>query len=205
MPKANVKDKSKQVINSAKDKTRAGLDKAYEAKRPFAVAAIEELRAMNPKATPSQIQEMLNQNLLQAETRFAPTSAKFSSAATLYVNASVELRELDIKSTAGHQKLVNLMLVLDSAGIKYVRWAVNIAAFVLPFMKGAKAVKIAGGIAVAAKGAGKIAPKLKSKYSVADFLITKTNSTLGPVPARWSDEQVEEEKPKRKGLRRLWK
>jgi hypothetical protein len=204
MAKPNVKDKSKQVITAAREKTRSGFDKAYEAKRPFAIAAIAEFRETNPKATPTQIQDLLDQQLMRAESRFSPISAKFSAAATLYVNSSVELRGLDIKSTSGHQKLVDLMVVLDSAGIKYFRWAVNIAAFVLPFMKGAKAVKIAG-VAVAAMGAGKIANKVQSKYSVADFLITKTNSTLGPVPRKWADEQVEEEKPKRKGLRRLWK
>ena len=122
----------------------------------------------------------------------------------MYVVTSVELRELDIKSTSGHQKLVDLMVMFDSAGVKFARKAINLAMWVLPFLKGAKVAKIVGGVTVAASGVSKIAKRVQDKYSVADFLITKTNKTLGPVLVSWASEQIEE-KPKRKGLRRLWK
>ena len=204
MAKPNMKAKSKQILDSAKARTRDGLDKGYEAKRPYAKTALEELRVANPKATPNQIQEILDKNLVDAEARFGSTSAKFSTAATIYVMTSVELRELDIKSTSGHQKLVDLMVMFDSAGVKFVRRAINLAIWVLPFMKGAKVAKIVGGVTVAASGASKIAKRVQGKYSVADFLITKTNKTLGPIQVSWAIDEVEE-KPKRKGLRRLWK
>jgi hypothetical protein len=202
--KPKIRTKSGQALKKAKDRTRTGLDRGYEAKRPFAKAMLFELRATNPEATPTQIQNLLDTDLLQAEKKFGTTSAKFSSAATLYVMASVELRELDIRSTSGHQKLVDLMVMFDSAGVRYVRRAVTLALIVIPFLRGAKLAKIVTGAAAVTPAVSKVAKKVQSKYSVADFLVTKTNSTLGSTPTSWPNELAAVRSRKR-GLRRLWK
>ena len=101
----NALNWTKETAGKAKDKSREGLDRAYEAKRPFAVAALEELRAENPKASPRKIQEILDEQLKATEAEFDSSSLEFSSAVSLYVFTSLELHDIDEEDEDKHQKL----------------------------------------------------------------------------------------------------
>ena len=182
---------TKETAGKAKDKGREGLDKAYEAKRPFAIAALEKLRADNPKASPRKIQEILDQQLKATEAEFDSSSMDFSSAASLYVITSLELHDIDEQADDKHQKLIDLVVILDSSAVKFARKAIGMAATVVAFLPQGRAIK---GVAVARKAvagaavAKGVLNKTKGSSRVAKTIIEKTAKVLGPAPATWPSE-----------------
>jgi hypothetical protein len=181
---------TKDTAAKAKDKSRESLDRAYEAKRPFAVEALEQLRADNPKASPSKIQSLLDEELKAVEAEYDSSSQDFASAVSLYVFTSLELHDVDEDDDSKHQKLIDLMVVLDSTAVKVARKAVGVAAAVVMILPQGRAVK---GVAVAKKaiaGAavakGVLANK-KTESRVAKTIIERTAKILGPAPKSWRD------------------
>jgi hypothetical protein len=187
----NALNWTKETAGKAKDKSREGLDRAYEAKRPFAVAALEELRADNPKASPRKIQEILDEQLKATEAEFDSSSLEFSSAVSLYVFTSLELHDIDEEDEDKHQKLIDLVVILDSSAVKFARKAVGVAATVVAFLPQGKAIK---GVAVARKAvagaaiAKGVLNKTKGNSRVAKTIIERTAKVLGPAPAAWPAE-----------------
>jgi hypothetical protein len=187
---------TKETAGKAKDKGREGLDKAYEAKRPFAIAALEQLRADNPKASPRKIQEILDEQLKATEAEFDSSSMDFSSAASLYVITSLELHDIDEQADDKHQKLIDLVVILDSSAVKFARKAIGMAATVVAFLPQGRAIK---GVALARKAvagaavAKGVLNKTKGSSRVAKTIIERTAIVLGPAPATWP---VETPKPK---------
>lgn len=181
---------TKDTAGKAKDKSREGLDRAYEAKKPFAVAALEQLRADHPKATPAKIQAILDEQLKAAEAEFDSSSVDFSSALSMYVFTSLELHEFDEESESQHQKLIDLMVVLDSTAVKFARKAVGVAATAVMLLPAGRAVK---GVAVAKKAiagaavAKGVLAKSKGDSRVAKTIIERTAKILGPAPKSWRD------------------
>jgi hypothetical protein len=179
---------TKETTAKAKGKSREGLDKAYEAKKAFAVAALEQLRADNPKASPRRIQEILDEQLKATEAEFDSSSLDFSSAAALYVFTSLELHDIDEEDEASHQKLIDLVVILDSSAVKFARKAVGVAATVVAFLPQGRAIK---GVAVARKAvagaavAKGVLDKTKGSSRVAKTIIERTAKVLGPAPATW--------------------
>jgi hypothetical protein len=182
---------TKETAGKAKDKSREALDKAYEAKKPFAVAALEQLRADNPKASPRKIQEILDEQLMATEAEFDSSSEDFSSAVSLYVFTSLEVHDIDEEDEGKHQKLIDLVVILDSSAVKIARKAVGVAATVVAFLPQGKAIK---GVAVARKAvAGAAVAKgvlnnTKGNSRVAKTIIERTAKVLGPAPAAWPAE-----------------
>lgn len=182
---------TKETAGKAKDKGREGLDKAYEAKRPFAIAALEQLRADNPKASPRKIQEILDEQLKATEAEFDSSSMDFSSAASLYVITSLELHDIDEQADDKHQKLIDLVVILDSSAVKFARKAIGMAATVVAFLPQGRAIK---GVALARKAvagaavAKGVLNKTKGSSRVAKTIIEKTAKVLGPAPATWPAE-----------------
>jgi hypothetical protein len=182
---------TKETAGKAKDKGREGLDKAYEAKRPFAIAALEQLRADNPKASPRKIQEILDEQLRATEAEFDSSSLDFSSAASLYVITSLELHDIDEQADDKHQKLIDLVVILDSSAVKFARKAIGMAATVVAFLPQGRAIK---GVALARKAvagaavAKGVLNKTKGSSRVAKTIIEKTAKVLGPAPATWPAE-----------------
>jgi hypothetical protein len=182
---------TKETAGKAKDKSREALDKAYEAKKPFAVAALEQLRADNPKASPRKIQEILDEQLMATEAEFDSSSEDFSSAVSLYVFTSLEVHDIDEQDEGKHQKLIDLVVILDSSAVKIARKAVGVAATVVAFLPQGKAIK---GVAVARKAvAGAAVAKgvlnnTKGNSRVAKTIIERTAKVLGPAPAAWPAE-----------------
>jgi hypothetical protein len=191
--KESVLTKVKGAVSWAKDKNRQGLDSAYEAKKPLALAMLKQLREANPKATPSKIQDLLAEELRASETQFGSASVEFSTAIALFVLASIELHQLDEDDEDHHQKLIDLMMVLDSSAVKLARKAVGVAATAVMFLPQGKAVK---GVATARKAvaatatAKAVLEASNTKIVVADKVITRTAKILGPAPKRWSDSEV---------------
>jgi hypothetical protein len=182
---------TKETAGKAKDKSREALDKAYEAKKPFAVAALEQLRADNPKASPRKIQEILDEQLMATEAEFDSSSEDFSSAVSLYVFTSLEVHDIDEEDEGKHQKLIDLVVILDSSAVKIARKAVGVAATVVAFLPQGKAIK---GVAVARKAvagaavAKGVLNKTKGNSRVAKTIIERTAKVLGPAPAAWPAE-----------------
>lgn len=182
---------TKQTAGKAKDKSREGLDRAYEAKKPFAIAALQQLRADHPKASPAKIQAILDEELKAAEAEFDSSSVDFSSALSMYVFTSLELHEVDEDAESKHQKLIDLVVILDSSAVKFARKAVGVAATVVAFLPQGKAVK---GVAVARKAiAGAAVAKgvlasTKNQSRVAKTIIERTAKVLGPAPSSWPNE-----------------
>ena len=182
---------TKETAGKAKDKGREGLDKAYEAKRPFAIAALEQLRTDNPKASPRKIQEILDEQLKATEAEFDSSSMDFSSAASLYVITSLELHDIDEQDDDKHQKLIDLVVILDSSAVKFARKAIGMAATVVAFLPQGRAIK---GVALARKAvagaavAKGVLNKTKGSSRVAKTIIEKTAKVLGPAPATWPAE-----------------
>ena len=182
---------TKETAGKAKDKGREGLDKAYESKRPFAIAALEQLRADNPKASPRKIQEILDEQLKATEAEFDSSSMDFSSAASLYVITSLELHDIDKQADDKHQKLIDLVVILDSSAVKFARKAIGMAATVVAFLPQGRAIK---GVALARKAvagaavAKGVLNKTKGSSRVAKTIIEKTAKVLGPAPATWPSE-----------------
>lgn len=185
---------TKETAGKAKDKSREGLDKAYEAKRLFAIAALEQLRADNPKASPRKIQEILDEQLKATEAEFDSSSLDFSSAASLYVITSLELHDIDEQDDDKHQKLIDLVVILDSSAVKFARKAIGMAATVVAFLPQGRAIK---GVALARKAvagaavAKGVLNKTKGSSRVAKTIIEKTANVLGPAPATWPAEAPE--------------
>jgi hypothetical protein len=182
---------TKDTAAKAKDKSREGLDRAYEARKPFAVAALEQLRADNPKASPRKIQEILDEQLMATEAEFDSSSEDFSSAVSLYVITSLEVHDIDEEDEGKHQKLIDLAVILDSSAVKIARKAVGVAATVVAFLPQGKAIK---GVAVARKAvagaaiAKGVLNKTKGNSRVAKTIIERTAKVLGPAPATWPTE-----------------
>jgi hypothetical protein len=182
---------TKDTAAKAKDKSREGLDRAYESRRPFAVAALEQLRADNPKASPRKIQEILDEQLMATEAEFDSSSEDFSSAVSLYVFTSLEVHDIDEEDEGKHQKLVDLVVILDSSAVKIARKAVGVAATVVAFLPQGKAIK---GVAVARKAvagaaiAKGVLNQTKGNSRVAKTIIERTAKVLGPAPAAWPAE-----------------
>jgi len=187
---------TKDTATKAKEKSRESLDRAHEAKRSFAVAALEELRADNPEATPAKIQAILDEDLKAAEAEHDSSSVDFSSAASIYILTSLELRGFDDDSDSKHQKLIDLVIVLDSTAVKFARKAVGVAATVVMLLPQARAVK---GVAVAKKAiagaaiAKGVLSKTKGNSRVAKTIIERTAKILGPAPKSWKPKET---KPK---------
>jgi hypothetical protein len=194
---------TKDAAIKVKDKSRDGLDRAYEMKKPLAQAELVQLRMDNPKATPGKIQNLLDDQLRNAEVEYGSTSVDFSSAVSLYVITSLELHELDEQNEATHQKLIDLMVILDSSAVKAARKVVGIAAtavMLLPQGKAIKGIKVAkkaiGATAAAAATAKTVMAANNKEIKIADTVISRTAKVLGPAPKAWKKE-VPKPKPAR--------
>jgi hypothetical protein len=179
---------TKDTAAKAKDKSRESLDRAYESKKPLAEQALAQLRSENPKANPTKIQALLDDALRSAEEEYGTSSVEFSSTVSLYVFTSLEIHGFDEDVESKHQKLIDLMVVLDSSAGKVARKAVGVAANIVMLLPQGRAVR---GVALAQKAvAGAAAAKnvlaqSKIETKVADTVIARTTKILGPAPKTW--------------------
>lgn len=192
---------TKDTAGKAKDKSREGLNKAYEAKKPFAIEALIQLRRENPKASPTKIQTLLDDQLREAEKESGMGSSEFSSIMSMYVFTSIELHNLEDGSSANHQKLTDLMVMLDSSAVRVARKVVGIAANVVMLLPQGKAIKgvrvarkaIEGTAAAAAATKGVLKANGK-ELAISGTIISQTKKILGPAPKAWASD-LPPEKP----------
>ncbi|MEY4654886.1 MAG: hypothetical protein RL523_285 [Actinomycetota bacterium] len=188
-----VAGKSVETAVKVKDKSRDSLNKAYEAKLPVAKEVLSHLRSENPKAGPYEVQLLLDDQLRNAEQEFGGASVEFSTAVSLYVVASLELHEMDDDDTdIKHQKLMDLMVILDSSAVKFTRKAVGVAAAAVMLVPAARATK---GVLVAQKVVIKSATlaaatktvlsKGKLDTKISNQIIARTGKVLGPASKVW--------------------
>jgi hypothetical protein len=182
---------TKDTAAKAKDKSRESLDRAYESKKPLAEQALAQLRSENPKANPTKIQALLDDALRSAEEEYGTSSVEFSSTVSLYVFTSLEIHGFDEDVESKHQKLIDLMVVLDSSAVKVARKAVGVAANIVMLLPQGRAVR---GVALAQKAvAGAAAAKnvlaqSKIETKIADTVIGRTTKILGPAPKTWKND-----------------
>lgn len=192
--------------NQLSDKSRKTIQDLHLERRPLAIAKIKEIRTDAPKATPLEVQEILDSELSYVEASKGPLSMSYTSAASLYVLSSMELRGLDPQSKEASKALFTLLVVLDSRAVRNIRRVVNVAMWVVPFFRGAK---VAGGVAKGAKvvqkataakkvlKAAKVAAlpaakvlldQAKKSGKITTLLIDQTNSILGKAPKVWAEK-----------------
>ena len=197
------------VWKELNEKTRKAIEKSYKAKRPLAISKIESIRHASPKSTPTDTQMILDRDLNTVEARKGVLSVSYTSAASLYVLASMELRQLDPNSAEAHQKLVNLLVLVDSRAVRVARRLANVAIWVVPYLKlakGAKVVSVATKSAQMARRAASVKKTLdaakvigplaavalkdvKKNGRVTSYIIEQTGKILGPTPATWPVEK----------------
>lgn len=148
-------DKTKKVIDS---KTKAGLDKAYAAKKPLAVENLKKLRKAHPSASPSRVLELLNKDLHKVEQDSGSDLGSLIDAISTYVLTSVEVYGTSVRAKPATKKLINATLMFSSQAAK------------LTAKYGPMAVELA--VAIIRK---------KSKPSPIKPAVPKKNVLIGPV------------------------
>ena len=208
MAKEQIKaafEKIKKVKDDTLERNREALDKAYETRRPFAIARIEELRILQPTATPNAVIGLLEKDLLEAEKKFGVTTEQFSSAVMMYVISTLEVHQQATGKELSRGRIVDIMMIVDSRAVKGARkvlgGAIAVATF-LPIGRGAKAVKTALKVGAAIGTAKVVLDKAKDAGKISQLVISSVKKTLGPVPVRWATEIKPQEKSKRKPPRK---
>lgn len=201
-------------------KTRDGIQRAYEAKRPLAVSKLAEIRQGQPGITPQEAQDLLDVELNSVESTKGGFSIAYTSAASLYVITSMEIRQLDKTSKDANQKIVSLLVLLDSAAVRGIRRIVNVAIYVLPFLKGVKVLQGAGVAVKLAQVSKRAAPAkkilslakaaalpkaaemvkdFKNKGIISSYIIDQSTKILGPTPTSWDAQPPKTKLNKSKG------
>lgn len=195
-------------------KAQEGIQRAYQAKRPLAQAKVNALREEYPDITPRDAQEILDAELNNIEASKGPLSVKYTSAASLYLMSSMELRQLDPKSKDTAKALFNLLIILDGRAVKGLRHVLRIGIWLVPHFKALKATKVAAKGAQVAVKANKARKVIKAAKVVAvplaknglqnalnsgkasAYIIEQTTKTLGPAPASWKAQPAKASKAK---------
>jgi hypothetical protein len=194
-------------------KAQDGIQRAYQAKRPLAVARVNALREENPDITPRDAQDILDAELNSVEASKGPLSVKYTSAASLYLISSMELRQLDPKSKDTAKTLFNLLIILDGRAVKGLRHVLRIGIWLVPHFKALKATKVAAKgaqVAVKVNKARKVIKAAKfvapvAKYGMQNvlnsgkastYIIEQTAKTLGPAPTSWKAQPAKASKAK---------
>lgn len=191
--------------NQLGDKGRKAIQDIHLERRPLAIAKIKEIRTDAPKATPLEVQEILDFELSYVEASKGPLSMSYTRAASLYVLSSMELRGLDPQSKEANKSLFTLLVVLDSRAVRNIRRVVNVAMWVVPYLR---RLKVAGAVAKgtkvvqkataakkvlkAAKAAARPTAKIlldqaKNSGKITTLLIDQTNNILGKAPNAWAE------------------
>jgi hypothetical protein len=107
--------KAKNVIDS---KTKAGLDKAYAAKKPLAVENLKQVRKAHPSASPTRVLELLNEDLHKVEQDSGSDPGTMIDAISTYVLTSVEVYGTSVRAKPATKKLINATLMFSSQAAK---------------------------------------------------------------------------------------
>lgn len=182
-----VRDRSSRVTGSIARRNRAGLDAAYATKQPEAAAAVARIRHTNPTFTPAQVMAVLDKDFRAAESRGGET---FNAAVARYVLAAVEVQGTAIANPVRLQRLIDVVVVIDSHAAKLVaRYGGAAVALLLAKFGGGKAGAVAGkALAKAAwlpKVLAAVGIRNAGKGGAAVVTITATRRVLGPVPDQW--------------------
>jgi hypothetical protein len=191
-------------------KAQDGIQRAYQAKRPLAVARINSLREENPAITPRDAQDIFDAELNSVETAKGPLSVTYTSAASLYLISSIELRQLDPKSKDTAKTLFNLLIILDGKAVKGLRHVLRIGIWLVPHFKALKATKAAAKGAQVAVKVNKARKVIKAAKVVAvplaknalnsgkasAYIIEQTTKTLGLAPVSWKAQPTKTSKAK---------
>ena len=172
-------------------KARSGLDKAYAFKKEQAVEKLAELRASNPKATPSEIIKLLEAELKSEELHAGTNSDAFTAAVAMFVFTVIEVHGANKKNAVARKRLIDALVVIDSKVAKNVAKYGGIA--VSLFSKRLRVIGV--GVALVANLRSK-APWLKrglailgiknpGKKGTAYAVTAAVSKTLGPAPKTW--------------------
>jgi hypothetical protein len=156
-----------QVWQDLNSKGKEGLHRAYLSKRPYAVEKVLEIKSEFPGITPREAQEVLDAELSRVEAKKGTLSVAFTGAASMYFITSMELRQMDPKSADTTKALFSLLLILDSRVVKGIRYIAKFVAFVLPYLKEARAAKAGGAVLNGAKKAKMSSQAIKGAKATA--------------------------------------
>lgn len=190
MSAGKAAEKAKQAQQWVKDKSRESLDKAYEARRPTAIAKLAELRSRNPKATPAEILELLEDSLQATESSAGVHSTEFSSAATLYVLTAIEVYREAGATEVNAGRVTDIMLAIDSSVVRNTRKAIGVAIEFLPYLQSIKKLKFLKKVTKIGKtkagiGVAKLLSKTQIAGGASSLISSSVLKELGPVPESW--------------------
>lgn len=183
------------------EKSRAGLDKAYQTKKKLAVANVTKLRTQNATSKPQGIIDLLEAELKSEEMHSGTNTEAFASAVALYVFSVIEVHGENPANAAARQRLIDALVVVDSKTAKNIAKYGGIAVAIF-----SKRLRVIGGAVAALATLRSRAPWLKRGLvilgiknpgkKVASFaVIAATNKTLGPAPKTWPAAKAQSKKP----------
>jgi hypothetical protein len=181
-----VAEKAGEVKAFADEKTRAGLDKAYEAKRQLALKNLERLRRENPDASPAETLLILEKELSAAEGKAGTDSEEFASATAMYVFTAVEIYGENFQDVEKRQRLIDTTILIDSGAAKTVASVAGIGVSIILARSGSKAIaKAAAKVAGASALVAMLGIENPGKKSAAWIAVTAVKKFLGPAPETW--------------------
>lgn len=186
-----VAEKAAEAKHFTDEQIRAGLDKAYARKRPVYVENLARLKKSNPKAKPSEILEILEKELHDAESKAGSDSTAYIEAAALYALTAVEVYGEQIRDPEDKQQLVDWVILLDSGATKGI---VEFGGLAVTLVAGR-----IGAVGKAVAAVGKVTSKLSwlnpliamagiknpGKKSASWVVINATKKLLGESPESW--------------------
>ena len=185
--------KAKDAIDT---KSRAALDKAYAAKRSHAVKNLARLKAANPTATPAEILDILETELKEIEKDAGADSEKFLSSTSMFVFTAVELYPARSGDAATKQRLIDAVVLLDSAVAKNVAKFGGLAVGILVarFTAAGRAAAVVGKLGSKIKWMTPLLAiagiKNPGKKSAAWAVNAATRKILGAAPKTWPAEKA---------------
>jgi cell division septum initiation protein DivIVA len=184
----SVGDAASGLKDAVTDKSREVLDNAYEKRRALALANLKRLLNDNQDATPAMLMGKLEAELKRCEVQAGSDSDSFTTAAAQYVLTAVELYGDQADDEAGRQRLIDLILVLDSTVSRLI---LEYGGLALELVAGrvktaGKIVSIAGKVGGKASKYGKVMKLLgienPGQQGMTWVIVQATKKTLGDAP-----------------------
>lgn len=186
-----VADQAVKAKDSVDAKIRAGLDEAYAVKRKVAIENVARLRKANANCSPKDLIQLLEEELKAADEATDEKTEAFTSAASLYMLSVVEVHGAKGEPTTNSQRLIDVVVALDSKAAKVIAAAGGFAVALLakrfgPVGKVVKgAAKFGGKVALVAPILNLAGIKNPGKKGAAWAVVAATEKILGEPPKSW--------------------
>lgn len=187
----SIADQARKTKGSVDEKIRATLDAAYESKRQAAIENVARIKKANADLSPQEVLGQLRNDLKAADESSGEKTDSFTSAASLYILSVVEVHGAGKQLNGNSQKLVDVVIALDSSAAKTILALGGFAVTLLAKRFGpvgkalTAAAKLGGKAAVVASLVSLTGIKSPGKKGAAWAVIAATEKLLGEPPKSW--------------------